>query len=75
MLTFGYDAKLRNVELMGEAATHIPVEVRASAPDIPWREIVGARNRLAHGYLRVSDSVWWTQYAIRRHVARLVGKP
>ena len=33
-----YDATLRNVELMGEAATHIPDEVRAAHPDIPWRE-------------------------------------
>ena len=55
-----YDATLRNVELMGEAATHLPDEVRAAHPDIPWREIIGARNRLAHGYLRISDSVIWS---------------
>ena len=32
-----YDATLRNLELIGEAATHIPDEVRAAHPEIPWR--------------------------------------
>ena len=55
-----YDAVLRNLELIGEAATHIPGHVRAAHPDVPWRAIVGLRNRLAHGYLTISDSVVWT---------------
>ena len=42
-----YDATLRNIELIGEAATHVPASVRALAPGIPWREVVGTRNRLA----------------------------
>lgn len=32
-----YDACLRNLELLGEAATHVPDTVRASYPSIPWR--------------------------------------
>ena len=55
-----YDAVLRNLELIGEAATHIPGHVRAAHPDVPWRAIVGLRNRLAHGYLTISDGVVWT---------------
>ncbi len=55
-----YDATLRNIHLMGEAATHIPARVRESHSDIPWRAIVGARNRLAHSYLHISDSVIWS---------------
>lgn len=55
-----YDAVLRNLELIGEAATHIPGHVRAAHPDVPWRAIVGLRNRLAHGYLTISDHVVWT---------------
>ncbi len=42
-----YDATLRNIELIGEACTHVPAPLRALAPDIPWRQIVGTRNRLA----------------------------
>ncbi|MYC13204.1 MAG: DUF86 domain-containing protein [Gemmatimonadetes bacterium] len=55
-----YDATLRNIELIGEAATHIPSEVREAYPEIPWRAIVGARNRLAHAYLGIRDDVIWT---------------
>ena len=58
--TLTYDATLRNLELIGEAATHIPAEVREAYPDIPWHAIVGTRNRLAHGYLGLSDNVIWT---------------
>jgi uncharacterized protein with HEPN domain len=50
-----YDATLRNLELIGEAATHVPDEVRAAHPDIPWRMVVALRNRLIHGYLGVDD--------------------
>ena len=42
-----YDATLRNLELIGEAATHIPNDVRAAHPEIPWR--IATRNRLIHG--------------------------
>ncbi len=41
---FTYDATLRNLELIGEAATHVPNEVRAAHPVIQWRRIVGTRN-------------------------------
>lgn len=54
-----YDATLRNIELIGEAATHIPEHVRKDHPDIPWRRIVGLRNRVAHGYLGIDDDVVW----------------
>ena len=55
-----YDATLRNIELIGEAATHVPHEVQHAHPGVPWHAIVGARNRLAHGYLQISDSVIWS---------------
>lgn len=54
-----YDATLRNLELLGEAARHIPEEVRARAPDIPWRRIVGVRNILIHGYLGIDNDIVW----------------
>jgi len=55
-----YDATLRNLQLIGEAATHIPIEVRKPHPDIPWHAIVGARNRLPHSYLHISDDIIWS---------------
>lgn len=44
-----YDATVRNLELIGEAATHLPDSVRSSHPQIPWRMIIATRNRLIHG--------------------------
>ncbi len=54
-----YDATLRNLELIGEAATHIPNDVREDHPEIPWRLVVATRNRLIHAYLGIDqDTVW-----------------
>ena len=54
-----YDATLRNLELIGEAATHIPAAVRDGASQVPWRLIIATRNRLIHGYLGIdSDTLW-----------------
>ena len=54
-----YDATLRNIELIGEAATHIPSEVREAHPEIQWRQIIGTRNQVAHAYLGLDDDVIW----------------
>ena len=57
--TLVYDATLRNLELIFEAATHIPSEVREVHPEIQCRRIIARRNRLAHGYLGKDDDVIW----------------
>ena len=55
-----YDATLRNLELIGEAASRIPLEVRDAHPDIPWRMVVATRNRLIHGYLGLDNETLWS---------------
>lgn len=55
-----YDATLRNLELIGEAATHVPDDVRNAHPDIPWRMIIATRNRLIHAYLGIDDDTVWS---------------
>jgi len=55
-----YDATLRNLELIGEAATRIPDTVRSGHPAIPWRQIIATRNRLIHGYLGIDDDTIWS---------------
>ncbi len=55
-----YDAALRNLELIGEAATHIPDAIRAAYSEIPWRMIIATRNRLIHGYLGIDDDTLWS---------------
>lgn len=55
-----YDATLRNLELIGEAATHIPDTVRESNPTIPWRMVIATRNRLIHAYLGIDNDTLWS---------------
>ncbi len=55
-----YDATLRNLELIGEAATHIPEIVRSAHPEIPWRQIIAVRNRVIHAYLGIDDDIIWS---------------
>lgn len=55
-----YDATVRNLELLGEAATHIPSEQRDACPAIPWRQIIATRNRLIHGYLGIDNDTLWS---------------
>ncbi len=54
-----YDATVRKIELLGEAARYIPEEVRGQAPEITWREMIGARNVLVHGYFGIDDDILW----------------
>lgn len=53
------DAVIRNIEIIGEAAGRMSPEFAARHADIPWRDIVGMRHRLIHGYLKVNlETVW-----------------
>ena len=52
-------AVVRALELVGEAASRVPQDVRNQHPNIPWQDIVGTRNRLIHGYDRVDLRIVW----------------
>ncbi len=54
-----HDATIHNLILLGEAATHIPEHVRTFASAIDWRQIVGTRNRLIHGYVGINNDIVW----------------
>ena len=47
------DAVIRNLEVIGEAAKHLPAELQERYPDIPWFHIQGMRNLLIHEYFGV----------------------
>ena len=49
----------RFIEVIGEAASKVSEVTKASSPQIPWREIVGMRNRLVHGYASVDHDIVW----------------
>ncbi|MCC7206747.1 MAG: DUF86 domain-containing protein [Anaerolineae bacterium] len=55
------DGLIRTVQLIGEAANRISPETRQALPQIPWRLIIGMRNRIVHDYGNVNfDIVWKT---------------
>jgi len=55
------NAVMRPLEIIGEASARISTEFRKAHPGIPWRDMVGLRNRLIHEYFRIDfDAVWDT---------------
>lgn len=50
-------ALTRAVEIVGEAATKVSAETRASTAAMPWPAIIGMRNRLAHAYFDADSDV------------------
>ncbi len=52
-------ALVRLVEVIGEAASRIPMEFRAEHPSVPWREAVAMRNLLVHGYDIIDHQILW----------------
>ncbi len=54
------DAVVRNLEIIGEAAAHLPEEIQKRHTEIPWQEMKGMRNLLAHEYFGVSTPIVWS---------------
>jgi uncharacterized protein with HEPN domain len=52
-------AVLHALTVIGEAAKNIPVEVLLRYPEIPWREVTGMRDSIAHGYFGLDLRVVW----------------
>ncbi|MCC7188568.1 MAG: DUF86 domain-containing protein [Anaerolineales bacterium] len=52
-------AVIRAVEVIGEAATNVPDEIRSKHPSLPWRDIRGMRNKLVHQYFGINMEVVW----------------
>jgi uncharacterized protein with HEPN domain len=61
----------RAIEIISEASRHLPEPLRASEPDVPWREIAAIGNVLRHGYHRVDDEVVYV--IVTRQLAPLEG--
>ncbi len=55
------DAVVRNIEIIGEATRNIPETLRLRNPTVPWKQIVGARDKVIHEYFGVDlDIIWKT---------------
>jgi uncharacterized protein with HEPN domain len=53
------NAVIRSLEVLGEAAKHIPASFRNSHPDIPWSKMAGLRDVLIHDYMGVDLLTVW----------------
>jgi len=54
-----FDAVVRNLEIIGEAAKHIPHEMRTRYPDVEWNKIAGLRDIVAHEYFGLDEDILW----------------
>ena len=54
-----YDAVLRHLTIIGEAAKQIPDEVQAQYPGIEWRKIARFRDLVIHHYFAIDNSIIW----------------
>jgi uncharacterized protein with HEPN domain len=70
-------AVIRALEVIGEAARHVPASVRNRHPEVPWKQIVGMRNVVIHGYFGVDLEVLWRTVhddlpPLRQAIARIL---
>lgn len=64
------DAVTRNLEIIGEAAKNISNDLKGKHPLIPWKKIVGTRDRLIHDYFGVNYDIVWV--IVKKELPKLV---
>jgi uncharacterized protein with HEPN domain len=57
-------ALLKLVEIVGEACNQVDKEVQRAHPEVPWRAIIGMRNRVVHSYWDVDVQILWAVVTI-----------
>jgi len=71
-------ARVRSLEVIGEAAKQLPADFRDAHPDVDWRGMAGMRDRLIHGYFAVDYELVWEVATdkvpvLRPSIAALIG--
>jgi uncharacterized protein with HEPN domain len=51
---------VQQLMIIGEAASQLSSEIRERSPEIPWRRIVGLRNRLVYAYFQADLALVWS---------------
>jgi uncharacterized protein with HEPN domain len=53
------DAVIRNLQTLTESSQRLSADIRATEPQVPWRELAGFRNVVVHAYLGLDlEAVW-----------------
>ena len=50
---------VRNIEILGEAAKHLPATLTNAHADVEWKAIAGMRDKLVHDYFGVNIDILW----------------
>jgi uncharacterized protein with HEPN domain len=66
-----FDACIRNLQILGDAAKGIPPSIQSEFPHIPWRKIRGLRNVVVHEYFLTDPQIVWQ--TIERELPELNG--
>lgn len=53
------DAVVRNLQTLAESSQRLSAEIKATEPQLPWRELAGFRNVIVHGYLGIDLGAVW----------------
>jgi uncharacterized protein with HEPN domain len=54
-----FNAVVRCIEVIGEAAKHVPASIRSKYPTVPWKEMAGMRDKVIHFYFGVDREAVW----------------
>lgn len=68
---------VHHLQIIGEAASRLPPDLRTASPGVPWKQVIGLRNILVHAYFRVDPDEIWAVVdhdipALREEVVRLL---
>jgi uncharacterized protein with HEPN domain len=55
---------VQNLQIIGEACRSLSQNTRDLAPAIPWKQIIGMRNILAHTYFDIDFDIVWTAISV-----------
>ena len=62
----------RHLEIIGEAANRVSLDLQANHPEIPWRRIIAQRHVIAHEYGEIKHELIWKVATI--HIPELIEK-
>ena len=54
-----FDATLKNLEVIGEAAKRLPASIKDARPEVVWRDIAGLRDIIVHEYFGLDRDIIW----------------
>lgn len=52
-------ASVACIQILGEASNNVPDAIKKKYSEIPWQQIRGMRNRIAHEYFEVDEDIVW----------------